>query len=697
MTRPRTLLPAVALLAGACSTPMRPPDPAPAPLLPIVHTAGRNDAAAREPRLARLENGMAVITTSIKPGSDALIQFGVLAGTMMMAPGLGELSAHVMVESGDPSQGRLALSQSIARLGGTVQVRIGPITTWFDIRVPGSRWSEALAALRAALDQPARSRNQIERIREDLVERRSKEVQQDAVGVMAQRLLLADADTSHNITDLVDRDASEIDAYVARLFRPERTLLAIEAPESQERISATLSRSGPEGIAGWRPSTAIPGEMPLLDRRFESGLHWAEGAPGGRCQVAIVMMLPDVGRPESAPLFVLQECVTLDGTGGRFEQLQRDQGLAHLRWKSDFVQSPDAVALVLRTESTAEEAVALFRTMALARASLLDVAPTPSEIELALRRAPMTARLGMLDPGARLRSQTQMMVRGTGIAAIDLAFRTIEQAGFDVDTFAAQYQNQPLAMIVVGDRPPPDLPDVRPLKLLPTELTTDPEVGTAAPTAESTSAGAQWLDRAIAAVGSKNLLRDLVGWEYEAGLRHTEAPPMRERLVWQDEGWLERDRELLGGRIEARITADARFEQLGTTKRALDLAEVAALRREQQRHPLALLAAHARGELEFRSRARRTVGDREMMVLEALGSRFDRLRIHIDTESNLLRVVEVWETLPDASVVHIEETWSDYRRTASLRVPHHRMTSQDNGQNRIETTFSRWTPSQRLR
>ena len=136
---------------------------------------------------------------------------------------------------------------------------------------------------------------------------------------------------------------------------------------------------------------------------------------------------------------------------------------------------------------------------------------------------------------------------------------------------------------------------------------------------------------------------------------------------------------------------------MGTTKRALDLAEVAALRREQQRHPLALLAAHARGELEFRSRARRTVGDREMMVLEATGTRFDRLRVHIDTESNLLRVVEVWETLPDASVVHIEETWSDYRRTASLRVPHHRMTSQDNGQNRIETTFVRWMPSQRLR
>jgi len=672
-----------------------PIDPAPPPLLPLVRSAARNANTSREPQLTRLENGLAVATSSAPPGRDAQLQLGLLAGTVMMAPGLGELSAHVIAESGDPSQGRLPLAQAILRLGGTLKVHAGPVTTWFDIRVPGARWPEALTALREALDQPPRSRNQIERIREQLIERRRAEILADPIGAMAHSMLLGDADTASNLTDLLDRDASEVDNYISRLFRPERMLLALEAPEAQERMIATLSKAGTGGLGSWKPLAAMPGGMPLLDRRFESGLHWAKGKGGGPCQVAIAMMLPDAGVPDSAPLFVLQECVTLDGTGGRFEQLQRDQGLGHLRWRSDFVQTPDAAAVMLRTEATADEAVALFRTMRLARESMLDVAPTPSELGLALRRAPLTVRLGMLDTGARLRSQTQMLVRGTGLAAMDRAFGQIEQSGLEVDAHARTYLNLPVAMIVVGGEVPAGAADVREFSLLPSGLAGN-AAAVASTTAEDPSeTSGQWLDRAMTAVGSKNLLGDLVGWQVETLVRHADAPPMRERIVWRDEGWLERDRELLGQRIETRITAEARFERLGETTRPLEEPEVAALRREQLRHPLALLAAHARGSLEFRSRARRAVGDREMMVLEATGPRFDRLRIHIDTESSLIRVVEVWESLPGGSVIHMEDTWSDYRRVRGLRVPHHRMTSQDNGQNRVETVVENWTPTRR--
>jgi hypothetical protein len=661
----------------------------------VVRSAARNATMSREPQLTRLDNGLAVVTTSAPPGRDAQIQLGLLAGTVMMAPGLGELSAHVLAECGDPSQGRLPLTQAIARLGGTLKVHNGPVTTWFDIRIPGARWPEALTALREALDQPPRSRNQIERIREELIERRRAEVQVDPIGAMVHRMLLGDASTASNLTELVDRDASEVDAYISRLFRPERMLLALETPDAQERMIATLSSAGPGSIGSWRPAPTIPGDMPLLDRRFESGVHWAAESGTGTCQVAIAMMLPDAARSETAPLFVLQECVTLDGTGGRFEQLQRDQGLGHLRWRSDLVQSPDAAALLLRTEATPEEALALYRTLTLARASMLDVAPTPSELGLALRRAPLTVRLGMLDSGARLRSQTQMLVRGSGLAAIDTAFGQIERSGFEVDVHAAAYLQLPVAMIVVGGAVPAGATEVREFDLLPSGLAVDVAATANTKVEDSSAASGQWLDRAMTAVGSKALLGDLVGWQAESMIRHADAPPMRERIVWQDEGWLERDRELLGQRLEARITAEARFEQLGDTKRPLEEPEVATLRREQQRHPLALLAAHARGTLEFRSRARRAVGDREMMVLEAISPRFDRLRIHIDTQSFLIRLVEVWETLPGGVVVHIEDAWSDYRRIGDLRVPHHRMTSQDNGQNRVETVLDSWVARRR--
>ena len=72
-----------------------------------------------------------------------------------------------------------------------------------------------------------------------------------------------------------------------------------------------------------------------------------------------------------------------------------------------------------------------------------------------------------------------------------------------------------------------------------------------------------------------------------------------------------------------------------------------------------------------------------------------RLRLHIDMESHLVRLIEVWDALPDGSIVHLEEAWSDYRRIGTLRAPFRRATDQDDGRNRLETTFSSWTPKLR--
>ena len=111
------------------------------------------------------------------------------------------------------------------------------------------------------------------------------------------------------------------------------------------------------------------------------------------------------------------------------------------------------------------------------------------------------------------------------------------------------------------------------------------------------------------------------------------------------------------------------------------------------RHPLMLLAANQRGTLLFRPIAQRSSGDREMMVLEATGNEFDRLRIHIDTESHLIRIVESWERLPDETLVHVRESWSDYRTADSMRAPHRRRTTWNDGEHQTETVFSNWQPT----
>jgi hypothetical protein len=175
-------------------------------------------------------------------------------------------------------------------------------------------------------------------------------------------------------------------------------------------------------------------------------------------------------------------------------------------------------------------------------------------------------------------------------------------------------------------------------------------------------------------------------------LANDRSPAATELLSWRTDGTLRRTREVLGNKIETELSGSTWTEQLGDQKLTLSSSEVALLRREMQRHPLALLAAHARGELPFRAIAQRNVGDRDLMILEAGGDRFDRLRVHIDTISHLVRVVEVWETMPDGTSVHLQDAWSDYRSTAGLRAPFRRITTQNDGQNRVETVFSSWLP-----
>ena len=157
-------------------------------------------------------------------------------------------------------------------------------------------------------------------------------------------------------------------------------------------------------------------------------------------------------------------------------------------------------------------------------------------------------------------------------------------------------------------------------------------------------------------------------------------------------GKLARQRAVVGQVIETTLDGDKMFEALDGLRKSLDARDGRLLRNEHARHPQMLLAAHLRGDRRFRPIARRKVGDREFYIAEAVGDEFDRLRVHIDTGSNLIRVVESWERLGDETLVHITEEWSDYRNAGGIRVPFRRRTTWNDGQQQSETLFSDWQP-----
>ena len=690
MQRSAVLLGTGLVLAACVSAPAPPPAPIePEPVAPPAVTPAAPATTERAERpaalVAKLANGLMVAITSSPPGAEAQLQLAVFTGSMFVAPGVAELAIEVLVEGADPSQGRPSLVQAVGNLGGRVQIEIGPVTSWINLRVPGNEWTKAMAALCKALAAPTLSRNQIERIRQHLVQERANAIRSRPDVAMARALMLGDPDTAQYMRGLLDRDPSEISLFASRMHRPERAVLALRVPGEPAETSAELARST---LASWAPPASAAGSMAMLDRGFTAGLHWSPAKTAGPCRVAFVLFMPDRVGALTPETLILHECLTLDGTGGRLEQLQRERGLGHVHWRSELVQTADALSILLSADVQPHEVVPLWETLLLARNSLRDVPPTPNELELARRRAMLAVRFGQLDATSSLRIETQLLLRGTTMAAVEKRLAAVGQQTLDVKAAAPAYLKLPIAVVVIGGEVPQDLEDVHTFEVLPKGF----DAGPVTPSATGATTGAPWLEQAIEAVGGQVLLRRFIGLEAEGRLANDRSPTATELLSWRTDGTLRRKRELLGSKIETELKGSSWTEQLGDKKQTLSSSEVAFLRREMQRHPLALLAAHARGELPFRAIAQRNVGDRDLMILEAGGDRFDRLRVHIDTVSHLVRVVEVWETMPDGTSVHLQDAWSDYRSTGGLRAPFRRITTQNDGQNLVETVYSSWVP-----
>ncbi|MCA8949388.1 MAG: hypothetical protein KDE27_07785 [Planctomycetes bacterium] len=684
LTRLALLLSSFALLA-ACGAA---PSPTALPSDPGTPTAGgpRPGVAGNAAELRALPNGLIVALLPHRQGEPSQLQLGLLAGSDFVSPGLAELAAAVLVDSADAARQRPSLRSSVEQLGGTLSIEVNPLSTWITIRAPESAWRRIQVALAAALGETTVSRSQIERVRDELVVDRIRAVWQQAEREVPRAFLLGYRGTAPYIASLLERDASEISLFAARLYRPETTVLSVRAPGQPNAILAELGK----GIAGWPAPTAARTQVAIEARRLESGLYWAPTPGTPRCRAMLVLPLPDLANPIAPELFVMHACVTLDGIGGRLETMLQEGGLGPVAWRTEVIDLADVPAVVLTTEIDPALAPRLWNVAQAARQSLLDVPPTPSELELALRRARLTAQLLIGNLAARSRVQTAAATRRQPDDALEQRFDRLAEAGkLNAAGAAHAYLTQPAAMIVLGGEIPAGAP-ARTFELLPPGALA--RLVSPDPVAQSAAAG-PWLTRAIEVAGGRTLLTRFAGFDCAATLSSEGAPQATEDLAWREpERRIDRTRKVLGTEIVTSIAAASATEKCAGKEVTLPPREAGILRRELRRHPIALLAAVARGELRFRPVAQRAVGDRDLMILEAVGDRFDRLRIHLDTVSYLIRVVEVWETSTDGATFHVRDAWSDYRNAAAIRAPFRRVTELDDGRNRVETVYTQWRP-----
>ncbi|MAD32660.1 MAG: hypothetical protein CMJ88_02730 [Planctomycetes bacterium] len=678
---------------GACESP-----PAPAPKLeeanrdapeggpagPANETLDPGPAGTVQP----LPNGMMCYLLPAPSGGSAQIQLGVFAGSLFVAPSLAELAAYTLLHSTDPTTSVPSLKQRIGELGGSIDVKVGLTTTWFDIRVRPYATAQALRALRESLEHVTRSRSQILRMRDELVARRTAQVLDDPLLAAARSLMQAEKSTAAELNALLDRDASEVTLFHSRLYRPERAALTVRSPASVEKLKALVSEDD-TCFGRWSPAAALPGESPVLARAFQSGLYWCESPePNVETSCAVVMRLPDATVSGAAEWLVMHACLTLDGVGGRLEQLQDEAGLSHLQWRVRFQQTPDVITMIMSTKAKPSEVVQMWQLYQRARRSLVDVPPSASELQIALRRARLNAGLARMSSADRQRLDVNLMMRQMSPSVLEEQLdRFADGTVWDARGAANRFQETPAWIVAVGPGRPPELPGLVVTDALPTGF--DP-VTQNQPTPENLALADPWLKRARAATGGRENYLALNGFITKAATISAQGLTSEDEITWTNAGDLTRRRTIVGQVISTSVQDGVGFEELDGDRKPLAPRTIELLLHEQRRHPVSLLRSHLRGQRKFRPIAQRKVGDREYFVVEAVGDEFDRLRVHIDTESRLIRVVESWERLADDTLVHIREEWSDYRRAGSLRVPHRRKTIWNDGQREVETTYSGW-------
>jgi hypothetical protein len=633
-----------------------------------------------------LPNRLGVVTMAGGPDSSgyATLGLGLACGSIHGKEGLADIAAYTFVNAGDSGSGRVSLQQAIAALGGNVSAEVGRISTWFYARVPQPRWQEALQALVGALTARTSSRTQLERLLDDMVRSRAQAIWNEFGSNVGARFLLGDAGSGAFVEALLQRDPSEIALFQARYYRPEGTVLALQVGAEAALAAAPALLQ----LGQWQLPPATPDPDAGQRDRMPDGLFWAE-TPGDSCRVLLLLPYPDPLAPEAAAWHLLLNCLSMDGIGGRLELLQQRAGLADLTWQGQFVQRGDAAGLLLSTTTTAARALQLYQLVQTARQSLLDTPPSTSEFEMAQTRAPLTAARGDVDANQWLRVACMRTLRAIP-ANLDANLRALPAPGTPQFAAAATaWLQQPMVFAAVGGTPPAGAPPLHEFELLPAAAVgriTGADKGTLARAADPL------LDAAVTAAGGRDRLRLYGGCSGKAQLRAAEAPVVSQEFEWHRDGRLQQQRVVLDTAIITDIGLTGGKEGVGDQREELSPSACAARTRAFARHPLALLAAYARGELRFQWIATRRGSDRTMLVVEAVSPDYERLRLSIDEDSSLIRTVETWETTPEGTPVYVQESYSDYRSVSGLRAPFRRVTDLDDGSRRTETVWSSFTP-----
>lgn len=620
---------------------------------------------------------------SIEALDTAILRLTLPIGSGAGDVGLAELTAWTVAEAATAAEGTPSLRRQVESMGGDLDVRIGSKSSSFDVTLPTDRWEDALSSLMAAIVRPTNA-EQVETVRRKLVSSLRRELArpglENLLSSVAQREGVRPEDY---LAGIEDRSADDVTLFHQLGYQPAGAVLSLWVPGMDPEAAL---ESAAAAVETWAGPDAPSVDTPKPDEAHApAGIYWAPNELD-LCHFAMVLPVPHLAAPRALETLVLLECLTMDGVGGRLGDAMRDLRAAEIALRRQPYWNGSTRHLVLWARAPRDSVSVVWEAWERARRSLFLVPPTHDEIVAAANHLRLRLMSERADPRLWLEEATSEGLRGEEPADLGELLSQLESAfRLDLEGASRDLIGLPSTLIVLGSEPPPEADSTHIL----TEAFAAPDAAEVpAQTAEQMEAALPYLDAAMNAMGGRRKLAKING--FSAAMRRTTVDGANmDVVVWyRNDGYLRLRRKILRTDIETIVLPDKAVEFSGTRLVTLEEKEMEELLQRNARHPLMILAGVAREELKFRLVSLRTIGDRQMAVLEQVDAS-QRLRLIVDAESGLTRTVETREWRSDLGThVQVAEEFSDYRTAGAVRVPFFQNTRVD-GREHLSTTFGR--------
>lgn len=641
---------------------------------PLLADDGRIEVPGESPdprvELLPLPGGTALALRFADPLSPLLprlahINLALPVGHDRQAVGLAALAALSLVEAPDPDRNRPSLRDGITALGGQVQVRVGRRWTRLDIHVPKPAWRQALQLLTARLQQPDTDPATLRRLREDLIEGMLLRWRaQPLLAELERWERRPDLDLESLVRYMDRRSLAEVRLFQARHYQPKGSAVGVQLPG--ELPSAAIRDAIAQALQTWtqRPQPpAIPAEGP--GDGVDDEVHWLRGA--GPDELVLILDLPDLS--PASRLLLAAFCG--NGNGGELQRELRTPGAKtpgpdfRLRISGDLRQ-PRAY---LQTRPAPGRAAEILAAAERAWLTVTRLGPQGAAYGPALSQARAHAAADLDQPSAWFDMQCRrLLADDTSPPSAELAAL---QPGIELGPTLSDWRQGTLRMLFRG----PELPAA--LRARASEirdtLPTWSRAGAAGVAADPQTTR-QTLTRGMQALGGEAALRRCLGFE-TTELWTADQIEVTVESRYHSQGSLRRKMSLFELELVVDVAGQKGLERLDGQDRQLSVLETRNLLTEGARHPLILLAATARGQVEWRYAGLRQLHGRPLVLLQRADAARPPLRMALDRDSGLVRMVEIEVPQEGGGRVWIREEFGDYRQVEGLRVPFHRLQS----------------------